>query len=56
MADALEMGDVGQTMAAALGLGLGMLLCTGMTAWPSGRVKAAGRVDHSEVINEQGWY
>jgi len=57
MAAALGMGDAGQTMAAALGLGLGMMLCTGMTAWPSGRVKAAaGPVDHSEVINEQGWY
>ncbi|MGA1758850.1 MAG: hypothetical protein ACO391_13990 [Pseudomonadales bacterium] len=55
MADVLGMGDAGQTMAAALGLGLGMLFCTGMTAWPSGWVKAAaGRVDHSEVINEQG--
>jgi hypothetical protein len=40
MVDALGMGDAGQTMAAVLGLGLGMLLCTGMTAWPSGRVKA----------------
>ena len=55
MADVLGMGDAGQTMAAALGLGLGMLFCTGMTVWPSGWVKAAaGRVDHSEVINEQG--
>jgi len=56
MADALGMGDGGQTMAAALGLGLGMLLCTGMTAWPSvGGKAAAGHVYQREVINEQDW-
>ena len=39
MAAALGMGDAGQTMAAALGLGLGMLFCVGMTAWPTGGLK-----------------